>query len=123
MRVLYLCIYMNYFFEILDYGVLKEPSVSTTFRIKYAEAYINKTNMYSFYGFKSKIILHRLICHFIGVMSRCKDGYMNLKTGEIRDGFSINNLELEVIDFFIKFCAGKFEDEIAKIRKILFLSL
>jgi len=111
------------FFDILDYGILKEPSVSTTFRIKYGDLFINKANKYKFYSFKSKTLLHKLICHFIGIISRCKDGYLNLKTGEIKDGFQINNLELEMIDFFVYYCADKFDGEIEKMKKLLYASL
>jgi len=113
----------KYFFDILNYGVLKEPSISTTFQIKYGDKFINKANNHKFYSFKSKTILHKLICHFIGVINRCKDGYINLKTGEIRDGFQINNLEPEIIDFYIYYCAGKFEKEVDKMRKLLYAAL
>jgi hypothetical protein len=112
------------FFEVLKYGVLKPPAVSTTFQIKYGEKFINLTNEFnSFYSFKSKTMLHKIICHFIGIISRNKQGYMNLYDGEIKDGFSVNKLEPSLIEFYIYFFAGKLDNEINKIRQIIYTEL
>jgi len=112
------------FFEILNYGVIKNPAVSTTFQIKYGEHFINLANEFNnFYTFKNKTILHKVICHFIGVISRNKNGYINLYTGEIRDGFSVNKLESSLIEFYIYLFAGKFDDTIDKIRKNIYTEL
>jgi len=112
------------FFEVLKYGVIKHPAVSTTFQIKYGEQFINLTNEFnSFYTFKNKTILHKIICHFIGVISRNKNGYMDLYTGEIKDGFSVNKLEPSLIEFYIYLFAGKLDSVIDKIRQNIYIEL
>jgi hypothetical protein len=112
------------FFELLKYGVIREPAVSTTFKIKYYEQFINLTNEFNdFYTFKSKIILHKIVCHFIGILTRNKNGYMNLYDGEIKHGFSVNKLEPSLLSFYVYFFAGQLDNEINKIRQIIYAEL
>jgi hypothetical protein len=112
------------FFNLLNYGVIKDPAVSTTFQIKYSENFVNLTNEFNnFYSFKTKIMLHKIICHFIGILSRNKQGYINLYTGEIKDGFSVNKLEPSLIAFYIYFFSGNLDNEINKIRQIIYREL
>jgi len=107
----------NNFFDILNYGVKSEPAVSTTFTTKSGAQIINLANDHRFYTFNSKIILDKLIKHFIGVLSRNKDGYINLLDGNIKTSFPISKIEPEIIEFYIYFWDNVFEDQIEKIRK------
>jgi hypothetical protein len=105
------------FFEILNYGTKSDSAISTTFQLKHGEKFINMANKYNFYTFKSKSITHKLINHFIGVLSRNKDGYINLKTGEVEKSFSISKIEPDIIQFYIYFWDNIFEKEFKMIRK------
>jgi len=113
----------NNFFSILNYGVKSEPAVSTTFSTKSGEQLINLANEHRFYTFNSKIILDKLIRHFIGVLSRNKDGYMNLLNGESKTSFPISKIEPEIIEFYIYFWDDVLDEQIEKIRKKILGSL
>jgi len=105
------------FFNILNYGTKSESAISTTFRYKNIAKFVNMTNIHKFHTFKSKTILDQLVRHFIGVLSRNKDGYENLLNGKISTSFSISKIEPEIIEFYIYFWDNVFDEEIIKIRK------
>ena len=111
------------FFSILNYGAKSEPAVSTTFSTKSGEQMINLANDHRFYTFNSKIIMDKLIRHFIGVLSRNKDGYINLLTGETKTSFPISKIEPEIIEFYIYFWDNVLDEQIGKIRKKILGSL
>jgi len=117
------------FFDILTYGAKSESAVSTTFIIKSGVQFCNLANNHEFYTFKSKTkIMNKLICHFIGVLSRNKDGYRNLMPTDdneklFKTSFPISKIEPEIIEFFIYFWDNVFDDQIQKMRMKILNSL
>jgi len=112
------------FFDILNHGTRSDSAISTTFMLKNGAQFCNLANDHTFYTFRSKTkIMDKLICHFIGVLSRNKEGYINLLNGKVSTSFAISKIEPEIIEFYIYLWGDVLDDQILKIRKKILDSL
>jgi len=107
-----------YLFKILLYYPSKQPSHSTTYKIKLTEKYINNQNkIKSFYGFDTKPFLYDKLCHIVGRISRLN--FKNLVDGTDMMGTSIQDIEMDAIMFYSNYFAGNFEKEIEKMKCLI----
>jgi hypothetical protein len=96
---------------LLDYYPLSSPSVNTTYKLKSIHDYINMQNKYkNFYGFNTKKLPHRILCHFVGRVSRIN--FSHLITGKKLPGIPLGKVEADMINFYTMYFAGKMNNKI-----------
>lgn len=101
-------------FTLLDYYPLSSPSVNTTYKIKSIHDYIHMQNKYkNFYGFNTKILPHRILCHFVGRVSRIN--FSHLITGKKLPGIPLGKVESDMINFYSLYFSGKLNDKITEL--------
>jgi len=101
----------EYLFTLLDYYPLSSPSVNTTYKIKSIHDYINIQNKYqNFYGFNTKNLPHKILCHFIGRVSRIN--FSHLITGKKLPGIPLGKVESDMIKFYTLYFSGHLNDKI-----------
>jgi hypothetical protein len=105
-------------FSLLDYYPLSAPSLSTTYKIKSVQDYLNLINkIQNFYGFNSKIFPYEIMSHFVGRVSRIN--FCHLLTGQKLSGIPLGKVEQDIIHFFVMFFSGKFEKQISEMTKLM----
>jgi hypothetical protein len=105
-------------FSLLDYYPITQPSLSTTYKIKSVQEYLNLINkIQNFYGFNSKIFPYEIMSHFVGRVSRIN--FCHLLTGQKLSGIPLGKVEQDIIHFFVMFFSGKFERQIAEMTKLM----
>lgn len=105
-------------FVLLDFYPLSAPSVSTTYKIKSIHEYIKKQNdTKNFYGFNTKILPHRVLCHFIGRVSRIN--FSNLVTGQRMTGIPLSKVEGDMINFYTLFFSGQLQPKIDEMTTLM----
>ncbi len=103
-------------FTLLDYYPLSQPSINTTYKIKSIHDYINIQNKYqNFYGFNTKTLPHRILCHFVGRVSRIN--FINLITGQKLPGIPLGKVEADMIRFYSLYFSGQLNDKIDELTK------
>jgi len=106
--------------SMLNYYPNSTPSLITTYKLKNIHTFINTADeINNFFGFKTKIMLCDLLSSFVGKMSR--SGFINVFNGKELSGVPVSKLEIELIQFFTLFFAGKMEDKINAMRKHCFI--
>jgi len=117
MRKVFRTEYKNVLF-LLDYFPRIAPSVTTTYQIKQIHDFINVQNeVDDFFGFKTKIISKEILNFFIGRISRGK--FVNIFDGKELVGIPLSKIELDMIHFYSKMFANKFDNELDQIRNII----
>jgi hypothetical protein len=105
-------------FQLLDYYPLTSPSINTTYKIKSIHEYINSQNgIKSFYGFNTKTLPHKVLCHFIGRVSRIN--FCHLITGQKLSGIPLSKVETDMIHLYTLFFAGKLDDKIDEMTALM----
>lgn len=105
-------------FTLLNYYPTRSPSLSTTYKIKAVHEFIAAQDAHqNFYGFNVKILPHALLCHYVGRVSRVD--FCDILTGRKLGGIPLSKIEHSMIQFFTLYFAGKMENEIAVMSKML----
>lgn len=105
-------------FTLLDYYPLSSPSVNTTYKIKSIHDYINIQNKYkNFFGFNTKTLPHRILCHFVGRVSRIN--FSNLITGKKLPGIPLGKVEADMINFYTLYFSGELDDKIEELTGLM----
>ena len=87
-------------FSLLDYYPMTAPSINTTYKIKSIHDYIKTSdNVKSFYGFNTKKLPHKALCHFVGRVSRIN--FCHLITGQKLSGIPLSKVESDMIHYYI----------------------
>ena len=105
-------------FSLLDYFPVSAPSLNTTYKIKSIHEYIetqNKTK--DFYGFNTKTLPHKALCHFVGRVSRIN--FCNLLTGQKLSGIPLSRVESDMIYFYTLLFANKLDDKISEMTALM----
>ena len=101
-------------FSLLDYYPISSPSVNTTYKIKAIYEYINLQDKYkNFFGFNTKLLPHKMLCHFIGRVSRIN--FTHLITGQKLPGIPLGKIEIDMIRFYTLYFSGKLNDKIVEL--------
>lgn len=109
--------YKNLFF-LLDYFPTLIPSLTTTYTVKNVHKYLRVHQQFkNFYGFGEKLIPYNIISHYIGRITRV--GFYHIIDGTKLIGIPLSKTENDAIDFFVRFFAGRFENEFAQMKKIM----
>lgn len=105
-------------FSLLNYFPIKSPSISTTYKIKSIHDYINLLDKHKdFFGFNTKILPHAIMCHYIGRVSRID--FCDVLTGRSLGGIPLSKIEQDMFRFFTLLFAGKMNDEIDQMTKMM----
>ena len=98
-------------FRLLDYYPLSSPSVNTTYKVKAIHEYINIQNTYqNFFGFNTKTLPHKILCHFVGRVSRIN--FSHLISGSKLPGIPLGKVESDMINFYTLYFSGQLNDKI-----------
>jgi hypothetical protein len=105
-------------FQLLDYYPLTSPSINTTYKIKSIHEYItSQNNMKNFYGFNTKTLPHKVLCHFIGRVSRIN--FCHLITGQNLSGIPLSKVETDMIHLYTLFFSGQLDDKISEMTTLM----
>ena len=103
---------------LLNFYPLRSPSLSTTYKIKSVHEYISaQDEQKNFFGFNTKILPHALLCHYVGRISRVD--FCDLLTGRRLGGIPLSKIEQNMIQFYTLYFAGKFDDEVSEMVKMM----
>ena len=103
-------------FTLLDYYPLSSPSINTTYKIKSIHDYINIQNKYkNFYGFNTKTLPHKILCHFVGRVSRIN--FSHLITGQKLPGIPLGKVEADMIRFYTLYFSGQLTEKIEELTQ------
>jgi len=98
-------------FALLDYYPESQPSMNTTYKIKSIHEFIGaQDKLQNFYGFNVKILPHKILCHFVGRVSRIN--FKHLLTGQKLSGIPLGKVETDMIHLYTKLFADDCENEI-----------
>jgi hypothetical protein len=105
-------------FALLNYFPTRSPSLTTTYTIKSIHDFLQAQDKYqNFFGFNTKILPHTLLCHYIGRISRID--FCDVLTGKKLGGIPLSKIENSIIQFFSNFFAGKLDNEIERMQKMM----
>jgi len=105
-------------FSLLDYYPITQPSITTTYLIKSVNEYINiQQKTRDFYGFSTKILPYKIICNFVGRISRID--FSNTVTGKRMVGIPLSKIEVDSIEFYTLYFGSKLESEINELRRLM----
>jgi hypothetical protein len=105
-------------FSYLDYYPLNPPSITTTYKIKNYEYYLDlKNEVKEFFGFATKKVPHAVLCNFIGRFSRIQ--LCNILDGKKLGGIALSKLETDMIHFFTYYFADQFDKEIKEMEVLM----
>jgi hypothetical protein len=105
-------------FVLLDYYPESPPSISTTYKIKGVHDYIKiQDETKNFFGFNTKILPHKVLCHFIGRVSRIN--FSHLLSGKKMTGIPLSKVETDMINFYTLFFSGKLDKKISEMTAIM----
>lgn len=108
----------RHLFQLLDYYPLSQPSMSTTYQIKNVHEYLdiqNKTQ--NFFGFNAKSFPYKVICQFVGLVSRIN--FCNLLTGQKMSGIPLSKIESDMIKFYTLFFANELDNKIQNMKSLI----
>jgi hypothetical protein len=105
-------------FSYLEYYPLNPASITTTYKIKNYEYYLDlKNEVKEFFGFSTKKVPHAVLCNFIGRFSRIQ--LCNILDGKKLGGIALSKLETDMIHFFTYYFADLFEKEIKEMEDLM----
>ncbi len=105
-------------FSMIPYYPNDQPSISTTYKLKNVNSFLNIFNeVQDFFGFKNKIYFYNLLCHFVGRVSRID--FIHVIEGRRLGGIPLSKIEEDMIEFFIMFFSGQLDPEFNEMKKIL----
>lgn len=105
-------------FSLLNFYPLKSPSVATTYKIKSIHEFVDiQDETQDFFGFKTKILPHTLLCHYVGRISRVD--FCDLLTGRRLGGIPLSKIEHNMIQFYTLYFADKLKNEIEEMRRYM----
>jgi len=105
-------------FSLLDYYPMTAPSINTTYKIKSIHEYIKASdNTQNFYGFNTKKLPHKALCHFVGRVSRIN--FCHLITGQKLSGIPLGKVESDMINFYIHLFSGEMDDKIDEMTTLM----
>lgn len=105
-------------FALLDFYPESQPSLSTTYKIKSIHEFIKvQDSTKNFFGFNTKIPPHKVICHFVGRVSRIN--FKNLLTGQKLSGIPLSKVETDMVHFYTLFFAGKMQDKVDEMTLLM----
>lgn len=105
-------------FQLLDYYPLTSPSINTTYKIKSIHEYIKTQNSpKNFYGFNTKTLPHKILCHFVGRVSRIN--FCHLITGQKLSGIPLSKVENDMIHLYTLLFSGKLDDKIDELSVLM----
>jgi len=106
-------------FSLLLLYPIKPPPIATTYKIKQVKEYLDRQNTTkNFFGFKTKLALHKSLCIFIGKVSR--SSFVNIITGEEEKTCPVIDLEKDAIDFYSYYFSNTLTKEIEEIKRLMF---
>ena len=105
-------------FALLDFFPESQPSLNTTYKIKSIHEFISiQDKTQDFFGFNTKIPPHKVICHFVGRVSRIN--FKNLITGQKLSGIPLSKVETDMVHFYTLFFAGKLQDKVDEMTLLM----
>ena len=105
-------------FGLLNFFPTRSPSLTTTYKIKSVHEYLDAQDQHqNFYGFNTKILPHNLLCHYVGRVSRVD--FCDILTGKKLGGIPLSKIEHSMIQFFTLYFAGKMDDKINNMAKLM----
>ena len=105
-------------FALLDYYPNDKPAIATTYKIKAIGAFINQQDeIKNFFGFKTKLLAHSILSHFIGRISRVN--FFNIYSGKELAGVPLTKVENEMIGFFSLYFSGRLDDKFEEMKNIV----
>jgi hypothetical protein len=105
-------------FSLLDYYPESQPSLNTTYKIKSIHEFLNIQNKtQDFFGFNTKILPHRMLCHYIGRVSRIN--FRHLLTGQKLTGIPLSKIESDMTQFYTRFFANQLNPQIEELIKLM----
>ncbi len=106
-------------FDLLDYYPITRPALTTTYKIKDAEFFIQIQNeVKNFYGFGTIILPYHIIRHFVGKISRIM--FKNILNGKDLVGVPLSKIENDMIIFYTKYFSNDLDDNVQKMKKKLY---
>ena len=105
-------------FSLLEFFPETQPSLNTTYKIKAINEFIKiQNNTRDFYGFSSMIFPHKVLCHFVGRVSRIN--FKHLLTGQKLSGIPLGKVESDMVYFYTDFFSNKLDNKISEISKLI----
>jgi hypothetical protein len=105
-------------FLLLDYYPRYQPSINTTYKIKAIHDFINlQDETKNFFGFTGKILPHKILCYYIGRVSRIN--FVHLLTGRELSGIPLSKIESDMINFYTMLFAGKLNNKISQMAALM----
>jgi hypothetical protein len=105
-------------FALLDFYPESQPSLSTTYKIKSIHEFIGvQDKTQNFFGFNTKIPPHKIICHFVGRVSRIN--FKNLLTGQKLSGIPLSKVETDMVHFYTQLFAGKMQSKVDEMIQLM----
>lgn len=105
-------------FLLLDYYPKYQPSINTTYKIKSIHNFIStQDKTKNFFGFNTKMLPHKILCYYIGRVSRIN--FVHLLTGRELSGIPLSKVESDMIQFYTMLFSGKLEDKIDKMTALM----
>ena len=105
-------------FALLDFYPESQPSLSTTYKIKAIHEFISiQDETKDFFGFNTKIPPHKVICHFVGRVSRFN--FKNLLTGQKLSGIPLSKVETDMVHFYTLLFAGKMQSKVDEMTLLM----
>lgn len=105
-------------FSLLEYYPLSQPSINTTYKIKTIHDFINiQDDVKNFYGFNTKILPHKILCHFVGRVSRIN--FCHLISGQKLSGIPLTKVESDMIIFYTLLFSGSIDNKINQLVNLM----
>ena len=105
-------------YALLDFYPESQPSLSTTYKIKSIHEFIDvQDKTKDFFGFNTKIPPHKVICHFVGRVSRIN--FKNLLTGQKLSGIPLSKVETDMVHFYTLLFAGKMQSKVDEMTLLM----
>ena len=108
-------------FSLLDFYPESQPSSNTTYKIKSSvhEFISIQDKVKNFYGFNNKIFPHKILCHFVGRVSRIN--FTNLLTGRRLSGIPLSKVETDMVYFYTMLFSNKLQPKIDEMTTLMSL--
>lgn len=105
-------------FALLEFFPASKPSVTTTYKVKSSQEYLNLQNsLQNFFGFNTKNMAYYVLCHFAGRVSRIN--FVHVLTGQELPGIPLGKVEMDMIHFYSNMFASKFDDKFKKMVNLM----
>jgi len=96
-------------FSLLNYYPLNSPSIATTYKLKAIPEFLNLQNKYNFYKLNTKTLPHRLLCYFVGRVSRVS--FCDVITGKKLVGIPLSKIESDMIYFYTLYFSDSLNEQ------------